>query len=52
MRDIKLLRAQRHRYDRVRRLKNRIPFYFCIKYGGSNLSFWRIRFYKTRSGVL
>lgn len=49
MRDKKLLRAQRHRYDRVRRLKNRIPFYFCIRYSGTYLDYWRIGFYKTRS---
>lgn len=48
MRNITLLRAQRHRYDRVRRLKNRIPFYFCIRYSGTNLEYWRIHFYKIK----
>lgn len=48
MRHKRLVRAQRHRYDRVRRLKNRIPFYFCIRYNSSNLGYWRIHFYKIK----
>ena len=41
-------RDQRHRYYIVKKKKNRIPFYFCIRYNSSNLGYWRIHFYKIK----
>jgi hypothetical protein len=42
----KALRNERNKYNKVKRLKNTMPFNFCFRYGGINIAFWRRSFYK------